>query len=165
MRVLPWVFVVGATAASACASPPPPPMAPPQVGVIDARAERIADVVEFAGQIEAVRRVEVRSPVAGVIVAQPIRDGSEVKAGDVLFKIDPTQAEATWRSAKARLAEAEARFSNATRTLARLRPLLAEHAVAQRDVDDAEAAEAQARALVEDARVLQRAPERVTRYG
>jgi membrane fusion protein (multidrug efflux system) len=126
-------------------------MPPPAVGIVTVHPERVDEVAEFAGQIEAVRRVEVRSPVAGVIVAQPIREGAEVKAGDVLFRIDPTTADAALRGAKARLSEAEARLLNASRTLARLRPLLSEHAVAQRDVDDAEAAEAQARASVEDA--------------
>ena len=114
--------------------------------------ERVAETTEFAGEVEAVRRVEVRSPVAGVIVAQPIPEGGQVAAGDVLFRIDPTTYAAVLRGAEARLAEAQARLDNATRTLARLKPLLAEHAVAQKDVDDAMAEEAGARAAVDDAK-------------
>jgi len=121
------------------------------VGVVSVQPRQLNEVAEFAGQVEAMRRVEVRSPVAGVIVAQPIREGAEVAVGDVLFRIDPTSYDATLRGAKARLTEAEARLRNATRTVERLRPLLADHAVAQRDVDDAETAETQARASVEDA--------------
>lgn len=127
-------------------------MPPPGVGVVEVQPERVEELIEFSGQVEAVRRIEVRSPVAGVIVAQPIREGAEVRAGDVLFQIDPTTYDAAWRSARARLTDAEARHRNAQRTLGRLRPLLAENAVAQRDVDDAEAAEAMAGAAVEEAR-------------
>ena len=137
---------------SACAKKPAFTMPPPAVTVTTVTPERVAETEEFAGEVEAVRRVEVRSPVAGVIIAQPIAEGSQVAAGDVLFRIDPTAYDAAWRGAKARLVEAQARFDNASRTLARLRPLLAEHAVAQRDVDDAEAAEATARAAIDDAK-------------
>ncbi len=144
--------VVVVTMLSGChhAAPPAPP--PPTVSVMVVQPARVAEPVDFAGQVEAVQRVEVRSPVAGVIVAQPIKEGAEVKAGDVLFEIDPTIYAAAYRSAAARLAQAQAGLDNATRTLARLQPLLAEHAVAQKDVDDAVAAEAQARAAVDDAK-------------
>lgn len=135
-----------------CGKPPAFAPPPPAVTIVVATPERAAETVEFAGEVEAVRRVEVRSPVAGVIVAQPIAEGAQVTAGDVLFRIDPTAYDAAWRGATARLVQAQAHFDNTSRTLARLRPLLAEHAVAQRDVDDAEAADAQARAAVDDAK-------------
>ena len=135
-----------------CAKPPAQSPPPPTVTVVAATPARVAETAEFAGEVQAVRRVEVRSPVAGVIVGQPIAEGSQVAAGDVLFRIDPTVYDAAWRGAQARLAQAQARFDNSSRTLARLRPLLAEHAVAQRDVDDAEAADAQARAAVDEAK-------------
>lgn len=135
-----------------CGKPPAQAPPPPTVIVVAATAERVAETVEFAGEVAAVRRVEVRSPVAGIIVAQPIAEGTQVAAGDVLFRIDPTVYDAAWRGAQARLVQAQARLDNASRTLARLRPLLAEHAVAQRDVDDADAADAQARAAVDDAK-------------
>jgi membrane fusion protein (multidrug efflux system) len=114
--------------------------------------ERVAETEEFAGQVAPVRRVEVRSPVAGIITAEPIPEGAQVSAGQVLFQIDRTSYDAAWRGAQARLAQAQSRLDNASRTVARLRPLVAEHAVAQRDMDDADAAQAQARAAVDDAR-------------
>lgn len=144
--------LLGAAVGAACGKPAPQAPAPPVVAVVQIRPERVAETSEFAGEVEAVRRVEVRSPVAGVIVAQPIREGRQVTAGDVLFRIDPTTYAAAMRGAQARLAEAQARFDNATRTSARLRPLLAEHAVAQKDVDDAAAEEAGGRAAVDDAK-------------
>ena len=143
-------FIVAPIAS--CAKPPAQLPPPPTVTVISAATERVAETAEFAGAVEAVRRVEVRSPVAGVIVGEPIAEGAEVAAGDVLFRIDPTQYAAALHGAQARLVEAQARLDNATRSLARLQPLLADHAVAQRDVDDAAAAEATARAGVDDAR-------------
>jgi len=93
----------------------------------------------------------VRSPVAGIIVAEPITEGAEVSAGTVLFRIDPTIYTAAVNSAEARLAEAQAKLDNDNRTVARLQPLLGQHAVAQKDVDDAVAAQAQDKAGVDDA--------------
>lgn len=144
--------VLAAALSASCSKPTQYAPPPPVVAVMQVHPERVAETTEFAGEVEAVRRVEVRSPVAGVIVAQPIPEGGQVAAGDVLFRIDPTTYAAVLRGAEARLAEAQARLDNATRTLARLKPLLAEHAVAQKDVDDAMAEEAGARAAVDDAK-------------
>jgi membrane fusion protein (multidrug efflux system) len=112
---------------------------PPEVSVLTIVPETVAARYEYVGQAEASRSVEVRSQVTGVIVARPYQEGTDVPEGAVLFKIDPTTSEAASRSAEARLA-------NAQRTLARLQPLLAARAVAQREVDDAHTAldEAQA---------------------
>ncbi|MGH7594553.1 MAG: efflux RND transporter periplasmic adaptor subunit [Gemmatimonadales bacterium] len=146
------LLLVGGAVSASCAKPtlrvPPPPV----VAVVPVHPERVAETSEFAGEVEALRRVEIRSPVAGVIVAQPITEGSQVNAGDVLFRIDTTIYAAAMRGAVARLAQGQARLENAIRALARLKPLLAEHAVAQKDVDDAVAEEAGARAAVEDAK-------------
>lgn len=144
--------VIAAALSASCSKPTQYAPPPPVVAVMQVHPERVAETTEFAGEVEAVRRVEVRSPVAGVIVAQPIPEGGQVAAGDVLFRIDPTTYAAALRGAEARLAEAQARLDNATRALARLKPLLAEHAVAQKDVDDAMAEEAGARAAVDDAK-------------
>ncbi len=126
--------------------------AAPTVSIVTVQSERVAETEEFAGEIEPVRRVEVRSPVAGVIVGEPIDEGAQVTPGQVLFKIDRTIYDAAWRGAQGRLVQAQSRLDNANRTLARLKPLLTEHAVAQRDVDDAEAAAAQAHGAVDDAK-------------
>lgn len=111
----------------------------------------VPDQLEFVGQAEASRRVEVRAQVSGVIQARPYVEGSDVPKGALLFRLDPTPYEAAYRSAQAQLADARARLANADRNLARLRPLLADHAVAQKDVDDAQTADDQARAAVQSA--------------
>jgi membrane fusion protein (multidrug efflux system) len=74
-----------------------------------------------------------------------------VAAGTVLFKIDPTLYKAAYDNALGQLGDAQAREANAERILARLQPLLAERAVAQQDVDNAESAVQQARADVQSA--------------
>jgi len=94
------------------------------------------------GQAAASLSVEVRSQVTGVIVERPYVEGTDVAKGTLLFRIDPTTYEAAYRSAQARLADAE-------RNLARLKALLGARAVAQKDVEDAQTALDQAQAAVD----------------
>src|SRR6266550_3511951 len=97
---------------------------PPEVSVLTVAPETVSARFEFVGQAAASRRVEVRAQVAGVIVARPYAEGTDVPKGALLFQIDPTTYEATYRSAQAQLADATARFANAERNLARLKALL-----------------------------------------
>src|SRR2546426_8819358 len=136
------LFLVGAAAARrvapvASAAPPAP-----EVTVLTVVPETVTARFEYVGQAAASRSVEVRSQVTGVIVARPYAEGTDVAKVTLLFRIDPTTYEAAYRSAQARLA-------NADRTLARLKPLLAARAVAQKDVDDAQQAFDQAQAAVD----------------
>src|SRR6266700_4449910 len=146
--VLMGVGVLVLTAgAAAFRRAPSAPVAPPpaEVSVLSVAPETVAARYEYVGQAEASRSVEVRSQVTGVIVARPYAEGTDVAKGALLFRIDPTTYEAAYRSAQARLA-------NADRTLARLKPLLAARAVAQKDVDDAQQAFDQAQAAADQTR-------------
>src|SRR6266702_4784713 len=139
------LVVVGTLAARrrtpvASAAPPAP-----EVSVLTVVPETVTARYEYVGQAAASRSVEVRSQVTGVIVARPYAEGTDVAKGTLLFRIDPTTYEAAYRSAQARLA-------NADRTLARLKPLLAARAVAQKDVDDAQQAFDQAQAAADQAK-------------
>ena len=107
--------------------------------------------IELVGQGAASKFIEVRSQLNGVIVARPYREGSDVDKGELLFQLDPTVYEATYRSAKAAAENARARLDNAQRTLKRLTPLLAEGAVSQKDVDDATTEVQQAQASYAEA--------------
>src|SRR2546422_3406650 len=131
----------------ACRPPPPAAAAPPpaEVSILTVAPETVAARYEYVGQTAASRSVEVRSQVTGVIVARPYAEGTDVAKGTLLFRIDPTTYEAAYRSAQARLA-------NADRALARLKPLLAARAVAQKDVDDAQQAFDQAQAAADQTR-------------
>jgi membrane fusion protein, multidrug efflux system len=85
-----------------------------------------------------------------VILARSFREGSEVRAGEVLYRIDPRTYEVALLGARARLAESEARLYAAERRLRRLLGLLAYGAVAKVEVDEAAAVVKQAQAAVAD---------------
>lgn len=136
----------------ACSKAAPPPPPPPEVSVVTIAPTTVEDNIEFSGQVQAFRTVQVRAQASGVITARPFTEGAQVHMGDVLYRIDPTTSDAALRSAQARFAEAQARLSNAVTMAGRLRPLLQGNAVAKQDVDNAESQVLQARASVEDAR-------------
>jgi membrane fusion protein (multidrug efflux system) len=94
----------------------------------------------------------VRSQVNGVIVARPFSEGQAVRAGQVLYRIDPTAYDADWRAAKARLAEAEAHQANMEQNLGRLTALLRDNAISRQEYDNAVAQAKQSQAAVEEAR-------------
>jgi len=127
-------------------------MPPADVSVITVTPSSVQDNLEFVGEVQALRTVQVRAQAEGVITARPFREGEQVHAGEVLYRIDATTTDADWRSAKARLSEAQARLANSQINAERLRPLLQGNAVAKQDVDNAESQLAQARASVEDAK-------------
>jgi membrane fusion protein, multidrug efflux system len=132
--------------AGACkknAAPPTPP--PPEVAVVQVQAQRLPTSFEFTGEVQPYRRVEVRARVDGVIESRPFTEGSVVKPGQVLYRLDRITPEAQYRTA-------EARAENARRTLQRLQPLLKENAVAQQDVDNAIAEERAAEGQLAEAR-------------
>ncbi len=102
------------------------------MAVVTVEPKPIPESFELVGQVEASRRVEVRARVEGVILERPFVEGSVVKPGDVLYRLDRVRYEAAYEGALAR-------YDNAKRTLARLEPLVTRHAVAQQDVDNAHA--------------------------
>jgi membrane fusion protein, multidrug efflux system len=145
--------VLGIAGLGSChkkAAPGAPP--PPEVTVLTVQRHTIPGQYEWVAQAAASKSVQIRSQVSGVIVDRPYVEGTDVPKGKVLYRIDPRTYQANYESAKARLAEVEAQFANAERTLNRLRPLLAEKAVAQQDVDNAQASYEQGRAAVLDAK-------------
>lgn len=123
--------------AAACGGSGAAQLPPPNVTIVTTAATDIPASIELVGQGAASKFIEVRSQLNGVIVDRPYREGSDVAAGTLLFRLDPTIYEATYRSAKSAAENAQARLDNAQRTLKRLTPLLAEGAVSQKDVDDA----------------------------
>jgi membrane fusion protein (multidrug efflux system) len=137
---------------AACKKAAPPAFPPPAVTVLTVKPEQVEEKLDYVGQAEASKAVEVRSQITGVIVARPYTEGTDVAQGTVLYRIDPTIYEAALRSAQGTLANAQARLANAERNLNRVKPLLEEHAVAQVDVDNAETEMQQARSGVDQAR-------------
>jgi len=131
-------------------SAPPGPI--PEVGVITVTAQTMPDEPEFIGQTESSRPVEIRPQVTGLIKERFFTEGRDVEKGDRLYQIDPVPFQASALSAKAMVAQAVARLVQAKQNLDRVKPLLAEQAVSQKDVDDAVAEELAARAALESAR-------------
>jgi membrane fusion protein (multidrug efflux system) len=130
----------------------PPPQPVPQVEVITVTPQTVTDEPEFIGQTESSRPVEIRPQVTGLIKERFFQEGRDVKKGARLYQIDPVPFQAAALSARAKVHQAEARLVQAKQNLARVKPLLAEQAVAQKDVDDAVAEELQANAALEGAR-------------
>jgi membrane fusion protein (multidrug efflux system) len=155
VRTLSCVVLVVAMAACRKAAPAGPP--PPEVTVLTVEPQTVPAKFEWVAQAAASKSVEVRAQVSGVIVARPYTEGTDVKKGTVLFRIDPRTYEANFQSAQARVAQSQATLSNAERNFARLQPLLVERAVAKKDVDDAETAVEEARAALQDAQAAVRA--------
>jgi membrane fusion protein (multidrug efflux system) len=131
-------------------APPAPP--PPEVNVIKPVAQPVTVSEEYVGQTEAVDTVEIRARVSGILERQGFEDGARVKRGDLLFVIDPQPFNAALAQAKAALAQAQASHTNSKQNLERIRPLLADLAISQQDLDTAVAREATDAANVEAAR-------------
>ncbi len=138
----------------------PPPSGPPEVGIVVVKPERVALTTELSGRTSPQLIAEVRPQVSGIIQKRLFSEGSDVKAGQVLYQIDPASYKAAYASAKAAEARAEANLVPARLKEQRFRDLVKIKAVSQQDFDDADAglkqAEAElaaARAMVESARI------------
>ncbi len=121
-------------------------MPPPEVGVVTVTPSAVAVVNELPGRLEGVRTAEVRARVEGIVLSRNYTEGGEVKAGQVLFRIDPAPYQAQLASAKAQLERAEANAVSARQKAERYKPLVAVNAVSKQEFDDAVAAAGQANA-------------------
>src|ERR1700738_2866605 len=119
------------------------------VAVVEPRQTSLWD--EFSGRLEAVNRVELRARVAGAIQSTKVAEGGLVKAGDVLFKIDPALYEAEVQKAQAQLEAARARAVFTNTELERGQQLIGNHVVTQRDLDQRDNANREAIANVKAA--------------
>jgi membrane fusion protein (multidrug efflux system) len=127
-------------------------MPPPEVAVVTVAPERVALTNELPGRLEATRVAEVRARVAGIVTKRIFREGTEVKANDVLFHIDPAPFQATANSAQAALAKAEANLAQTTLKAQRYKPLVETNAISKQEYDDAVTAQKQAAADVASAK-------------
>lgn len=138
----PVALLVTAATLTACGGPTPPPTPPPpEVGVVAAQPVSVALQRDLVGRLTAYRTAEVRARVPGVVLERVYREGSDVKAGDLLFRIDPQPLQATLQEQRALLAQAQANATNAERAASRSRELIGRQLVSQQDLDDAEAQE------------------------
>ncbi len=150
--VLLGMLVPGCKSATA----PPPAAGPPEVAVVTIQPERTMLATQLPGRTSAYLVAEIRPQVNGLIRSREFQEGAFVKAGQLLYQIDPAPYEAAYNQAKAAVATAEADLVMAeanlpaTRSRAeRFKGLVAIRAVGQQDYDDAAAALRQAEANVE----------------
>ncbi|MFO1271976.1 MAG: efflux RND transporter periplasmic adaptor subunit [Rubrivivax sp.] len=116
----------------------PPPAA---VAVMALASSSLPLTYEYVGQTVGSRDVEVRARVGGVLLKRNFTEGGSVRKGQSLYTIDAAPFQVALDKADADVAGAQARLAQATRTLARLKPLWEARAVSQREFDDATSAE------------------------
>ena len=147
-------LTVAAILLSACGKGAAPAVspggAPPavQVGVVVVSQGDVGLVTELPGRLEASRVAQVRARAAGILQQRLFREGSDVKAGQALFRIDSAPYAAAVASAKASQARAEANLEQASSLAARYKPLLEANAISKQEYATAVAAQKQAEADV-----------------
>ncbi|WP_394271063.1 efflux RND transporter periplasmic adaptor subunit [Qipengyuania sp.] len=133
----------------ACSGEPEVPAPPPvQVRTITVAPQEIPNVVELPGRVEPVRVAEVRARVTGIVQERLYQEGSDVRQGQPLFRIDPRELRAASAQTQAALARAQATATNARAVVERYRPLVAENAISGQEFDAALAASREAQASV-----------------
>lgn len=129
-----------------------PPAGPAEVGVVTLQARPLTLTAELPGRTVSTVVAEVRPQVGGIVRERLFTEGAEVKAGQLLYRIDPATYQASVDSARAALAKARANVDTLRPKAARYAELAEIKAVAQQDTDDALAALRQAEADVASAR-------------
>lgn len=117
----------------------PPAPGPLPVAVITVAPADLAQQAVAPAQVEGVREVEVRARVTGILQTVDYAEGAKVKAGDLLFRIDPAPYAAAHALARAQLAQETARAEQATAEAARQAALFKQKAASRKDADDAQA--------------------------
>jgi len=121
----------------------------PEVGVVVMASEPVTLTMELSGRISPQMVAEVRPQVGGLIQKRLFTEGSDVKAGETLYQIDPATYQAALASAKAALAKAEANLFTIRQKTERYKQLVAISAVSRQEYDDATASLKQAEADVD----------------
>lgn len=124
------------------------PAAPSPVSVLTLQPQRVELSAELAGRTVATQTAEVRPQVTGIVKTRAFTEGSDVKAGQLLYQIDPASYQAALDSARAALAKAEANATTARLKAGRYDELAGIDAVSKQLRDDARAALQQAQADV-----------------
>jgi membrane fusion protein (multidrug efflux system) len=127
-------------------APPPAAAPPPKVSVITVQAGAVPITTELPGRVTACRTAEVRPQVSGIILKRLFVEGSDVRAGQQLYQIDPAPYQAAYDSAVAAEASTRALYE-------RYKPLAEANAVSKQDYDNALAFHLQSQAAVETTRI------------
>lgn len=123
-------------------------MPPAAVNVVTLQSSPLMLTTELTGRSAPLRVAEVRPQVSGIILKRLFTEGSDVKAGDLLYQIDPAVYQAAVASAKANVAKAEANEQSARLKAQRYQELLKVKSISRQDYDDADASWKQAKAEI-----------------
>jgi membrane fusion protein, multidrug efflux system len=137
--------------AAACGSQEPPAPPQPEVLVVQATSQDVAEISEWLGTTEGSVDAEIRAQVAGYLISRDFQEGSRVAKGALLFRIDPRPFRAALDQASGDLRRSQAALERSRLDVARYRPLVAEGAVSQQEFDNAVQRELADRASVESA--------------
>ncbi len=149
-RSVALVALLGVLVLAGCNRQPPPPARPaPQVSTVTIQPQKVTLSTQLPGRTSAFRIAEIRPQVSGLILKRLFTEGSEVKAGQVLFQIDSAPFQAALDNAQAALGRSEANLASIRSRAERYNELLADKAVSQQDYDDAAAALKQIQADIE----------------
>ena len=152
-RPAPLLFLLLTLLLEACSSPKasPPAPAPPEVSVMTVAPETVSLSSEWIGTLDGYVNAQIRPQVSGYLLRRSYQEGAPVRQGQVLFEIDPRPFQAVLSQAEARLAEAQAQLGKTERDLERDRPLAAERAIAQSQLDNDIQAHLAAQAAIKSA--------------
>jgi membrane fusion protein (multidrug efflux system) len=150
--LLPSALALAAIAVAGCSKPPARPPQTPEAGYVVMRAQAQPLTTELPGRTSPLAISEVRPQVNGIVLQRLFTEGSTVKKGQSLYRIDPAPYKAAVDQAKAQLANVEANLATVKLKAERYADLVKIKAVAQQDYDDAQAAARQGEASVQQAR-------------
>jgi len=131
------VMILSCIIAMGCRKATPPAAPPPTVEVFQVTATNAPAVAEIIGKLDSPQNVEVRARVEAFVDKMLFTEGTEVKGGDPLFKLDDKPFQERLAAAKGQLAEAKAALAKYERDVARLTPLAQKRAIPQQDLDNA----------------------------
>jgi membrane fusion protein (multidrug efflux system) len=146
------ILLLSAAAVSGCSSQAQPAAAeppPPEVGVVTVHRAQVPVTTELPGRTSAFLVAQVRARVDGIVQQREFDEGSDIKANQRLYQIDPAPYQATLQSAQAQLARARAALESTTAQAERDKLLVANNAISKQNYVNDVAARDQAAADVQ----------------
>ena len=134
-------------------------MPPPEVTVATVTTGNVPTLLEYTGRAAGSRDVEIRARVSGILLERRYQEGSAVRKGDLLFRIDPEPYRAAAAQARAEVGVAQACLDEARRQRDRILPLFEQNAASQRQRDEVVSQFEVAQANLEAARARLRTAE------
>jgi membrane fusion protein (multidrug efflux system) len=144
--------VVALLGLTACGKPPERPRPTPEAGFVVIKTQAVPLTAELPGRTSPFAVSEVRPQISGIVQARLFTEGSNVRKGQLLYRIDPAPYRATVNQARAQVASAEASLAALKLKSERYAQLIKLNSISQQDYDDARAAYGQVQANVQQAK-------------